>query len=114
MMDENEFRKRSDEALTSLQRALESASDSHDFEVDRNQGALTIEFEDPPAKFVVSPNSPVRQIWVSARVQSFKLDWKESAGAFVLADGRALHQLIGDVVSDQLGEPVVLNQDLRN
>src|SRR5277367_3572157 len=103
MLDEQEFRDRSDEALNALQRALEDASDRNDFEVDRNQGALTIEFEDPPAKFVVSPNSPVRQIWVSARVQSFKLDWNEAAAAFVFADGRTLLQLIADVVAEQLG-----------
>ncbi len=108
MMNENEFRTRSDEALTSLQRALEHASDQHDFEVDRNQGALTVEFEDPPAKFVVSPNSPVRQIWVSARVQSFKLDWNDTSAAFVLADGRNLKALIADVVSEQMGERIVL------
>ena len=108
MQDEAEFRNRSDEALTALQRALEKASDSHDFEVDRNQGALTIEFEDPPAKFVVSPNAPVRQIWVSARVQSFKLDWNPAAAAYVLPDGRTLSHLIGDVVSAQLGEAVAL------
>ncbi len=108
MIDENEFRTRSDEALTSLQRALERASDQHDFEVDRNQGALTIEFEDPPAKFVVSPNSPVRQIWVSARVQSFKLDWDSAASAFLLPDRRTLHALITDVVSEQMGARIVL------
>src|ERR1700761_1382633 len=108
-MDENEFRKRSDEALTALQRVLEKASDRHDFEVDRNQGARTIEFEDPPAKFVVSPNSPVRQIWVSARVQSFKLDWNAASGAFVLSGGRTLNQLMSDVISQQLGARVKLD-----
>jgi len=108
MLDENEFRARSDQALISLQRALERASDRHDFEVDNNAGALSIEFDDPPAKFVVSPNSPVRQIWVSARVQSFKLDWNDASAAFELPDGRTLRQLIADVVSDQLGELVSL------
>jgi len=108
MIDENEFRTRSDEALTALQRALERASDKYDFEVDRNQGALTIEFEDPPAKFVVSPNSPVRQIWVSARVQSFKLDWNNASAAFALPDGRTLNTLIADVVSEQMGERIAL------
>ncbi len=108
MLDEQAFRTRSDEALTALQRALERASDRYDFEVDRNQGALTIEFEDPPAKFVVSPNSPVRQIWVSARVQSFKLDWNEAAAAFAFSDGRTLHQLIAGLVGEQLGEAVFL------
>ena len=108
MLDEKEFRSRSEEALISLQRALERASDRHDFEVDSNAGALSIEFEDPPGKFVVSPNAPVRQIWVSARVQSFKLDWNETSAAFVLPNGRTLHRLIADVVGEQLGEPVSL------
>ncbi len=109
MLEEQEFRDRSDEALNALQRALEDASDRNDFEVDRNQGALTIEFGDPPAKFVVSPNAPVRQIWVSARVQSFKLDWNAAAKAFVLSGGRTLNQLMSDVISQQLGARVKLD-----
>jgi iron donor protein CyaY len=109
MMDEQQFRTASADALLTLQRALERASENHDFDVDSKEGALAIEFEDPPAKFVISPNSPVRQIWVSARVKSFKLDWDESRGAFVLhADGRTLTQLIADVVTEQMGEPVSL------
>src|ERR1700734_1478799 len=104
MLSQNDFRTRSEQTLISLQRALERASDQHDFEVDSNAGALSIEFEDPPAKFVVSPNAPVRQIWVSARVQSFKLDWNDASAAFLLSDGRTLHQLLADVVSEQLGE----------
>jgi iron donor protein CyaY len=111
--DEQQFRARSEAALTSLQRTLESAADRHDFEVDSNAGALAIEFEQhsegkAPAKFVVSPNSPVRQIWVSARVQSFKLDWNDAASAFVWTDGRSLLRLIADLVSEQLGEKVDL------
>ncbi len=109
MLDELEFRDRSDEAIRLLQRALEKASDNHDFEVDNNQGALAIEFEDPPAKFIVSPNSPVRQIWVSARVKSFKLDWDENRKTFVFpADNRTLQQLIAAVVSEQLKEQIEL------
>jgi len=108
MVEEQEFRALSEAALISLQRALERASDRHDFEVDSNAGALSIEFEDPPAKFVVSPNAPVRQIWISARVQSFKLDWSDAASAFVWSDGRTLHELIGDLVSQQIGERVSL------
>ncbi|HYA18935.1 MAG TPA: iron donor protein CyaY [Bryobacteraceae bacterium] len=108
MMDELEFRDRADEALHSLQRSLERASDRYEFEVDGREGALTIEFDDPPARFVISPNSPVRQIWVSARVKSFKLDWSEERREFILPDGRSLSQLIADVISEQLGEKVTL------
>ena len=105
MLDELQFRDRSDEAILNLQRTLERASERYDFEVDNNQGALVIEFDDPPARFVVSPNSPVRQIWVSARVKSFKLDWIAERSAFVLpADNRTLLELMTGVIGEQLGE----------
>jgi iron donor protein CyaY len=109
MLDEKEFRRRSDEALDALQRALERAADRYGFEVDRNQGALGVEFEDPPAKFVVSPNSPVRQIWVSARVKSFKLDWNEATAQFEFTGGQSLLELIARLAGEQLGEPVDLS-----
>lgn len=109
MIDEQKFRKLAEDALEQLQRALEKAGDRYEFETDRNEGALTVEFEDPPARFVVSPNAPVRQIWVSARVKSFKLDWDEARGAFVLgADGRDLKQLMAGVIGEQLGEEISL------
>lgn len=107
MIDEQAFRKHAEQAIEQLQRALEKAMDRYEFEVDSNQGALTIEFEDPPARFVVSPNAPVRQIWVSARVKSFKLDWDEGRAAFVLG-GKDLKELIAGVIGEQLGEEVTL------
>ena len=108
-MNDQEFRDRADQALKSLEKALLLAGDQHGFETDNNQGALTVEFEDPPAKFVISPNSPVRQIWVSARVKSFKLDWEDARQGFALnGDGRTLTQLLGDLVSEQIDCQVVL------
>ncbi len=109
MIDEATFRHAADSALESLFNALSRAGDSHDFEADRNNGALTIEFEDPPAKFVVSPNSPVRQIWVSAHSKSFKLDWNPAAAAFQLpATGQSLSALLAEQISLRLGEEVTL------
>ena len=107
MMDEQDFRLRCDQALNDLYKALLKAADTHEIEVDENAGALTVEFEDPPAKFVVSPNAPVRQIWVSAHSKSFKLDWDEPVGAFTLG-GVTLLELMGQHISTQLGEEVVL------
>lgn len=108
-MDENLFRVESDAALDDLFRALARASDEHEFEADLNGGALTVEFEEPPAKFVVSPNAPVHQIWVSALTTSFKLEWESARNAFVLpASGQTLRQLMASVISRQLGEPVEL------
>src|SRR5579863_7996607 len=109
MIDEQKFRKMAEQALEQLQRALEKAADTFEFEVDSKEGTLTVEFEDPPARFVVSPNAPVRQVWVSARVKSFKLDWDEVRGAFVLAgDQRDLKELMAGVIGEQLGETVAL------
>ena len=108
MMDEQEFKLRSDESLTSLYNALGRASEQHDFEADFG-GALTVEFEDPPAKFVVSPNAPVRQIWVSAHSKSYKLDWDPAKSAFVLpGSGQTLKELLQDAVSRQLDEEIHL------
>ncbi|MBL8232501.1 MAG: iron donor protein CyaY [Bryobacterales bacterium] len=108
-MDEQEFRTRCDAAMHELYQAISKAADEHGFDVDQNAGALAVEFEEPKAKFVVSPNSPVRQIWVSALVKSFKFDWNADRGAFILPDtGATLKDLMGEVISTQLGETVRL------
>jgi len=108
-MDDQEFKNRSEQSLQALYRRLTAASDDADFEADFNSGALTIEFEQPPAKFVVSPNAPVHQIWVSAHSKSYKLDWDNVADDFVLAStGQSLTELIQDAIAKQLGEEVSL------
>jgi iron donor protein CyaY len=107
MIDETTFRRVADGALDSLFKALTRAGESFEFEADMNNGALTVEFDDPPGKFVVSPNAPVRQIWVSAHSKSFKLDWDDAVGAFTLG-GVTLLELMGQHISTQLGEEVVL------
>ena len=106
-MDDQEFQTHASDALEDLNRRLSAATEKFPFESDFNSGALTLEFEDPPAKFVVSPNSPVRQIWVSAHSKSFKLDWDAGRGVFALG-GQSLVQLIADAVGKQLGAEVRL------
>lgn len=109
VMEEQEFRDRADEALGSLYRRLSLAADRFDFEADFNSGALAIEFESPPGKFVVSPNTPVRQIWVSAHSKSYKLDWDGVRSAFVLtSSGQTLMELVSEAIAKQLGENVTL------
>jgi iron donor protein CyaY len=108
-MDDQEFQSHAGEALHDLYKRLNAASDSGEFEADFNAGALAIEFEEPPAKFVVSPNSPVRQIWVSAHSRSFKLDWDAARQSFVLAGtGQSLAEMVGAAISQQLGEEITL------
>ncbi len=86
MMDELEFRRTAEGALEALKRHLIEREEDEDagFEVEEQNGVLNVLFEDPPGKFVITPNTPVRQIWISALSTSFKLDWDAKASAFVL------------------------------
>ena len=109
MLDEHEFRHHCDEALADLFKALNRATEDHDFDPDMVSGALQIAFDSPPGKFVVSPQSPLRQVWVSAHSRSFKLDWNPAQQAFVLAGtGQTLKQMIAGAMATQLGELVEL------
>jgi CyaY protein len=108
-MDDHEFQRLADAALTDLNIALIAAADEHGFEADFNAGALTVEFDDPPARFVVSPNSPVKQIWVSANVKSYKLEFDAARGIFALsATGQSLRELMGAAITAHLGQEVAL------
>ena len=107
MLDENDFRKRADGALESLKKALMQAEESSDIEVEDQAGALHVSFEDG-SKFVISPNAPVRQIWISALATSFKLDWSDPEQDFVLSTtGERLKPLVSRLINQQLGEDVV-------
>lgn len=101
MLSEQEFRLQADLALDQLQHSLSPLADETGFELELQNGVLQIVFEEPAAtKFVVSPNAPVRQIWVSALSRSFKLSW--DGAAFVL-DGEALDALLERLIRQQLG-----------
>jgi iron donor protein CyaY len=102
-LTEQEFRVKSDEALERAQRALLPLADEEGFEVELQNGVLQILFEDPsPAKFVVSPNAPVRQIWVSAMSRSYKLPWLAERATFAL-DDEPLDNLLQRLVRQHLG-----------
>lgn len=107
-MDEHEFQKKCDAALEALRNRLMDVGDAHDFEVEGGSGKLEIEFEDEDeTRFVISPNTPVRQIWISALTTSFKLGWSDSAQAFVLEKtGETLNQLLSRILTEKLGHAV--------
>ena len=99
-LSEQDFRLEADRALEQLQRSLMPLADTEEFEVELQNGVLQIVFDDPsPAKFVISPNAPVRQIWVSALSRSFKLAWN---GTEFSLDGERLDALTERLVRTQL------------
>ena len=93
-LSEQEFRVQSDQALERARQALLPLADERGFEIELQNGVLNLVFEEPTeTKFVVSPNAPVRQIWVSAMARSFKLSWAPELGAFSL-NGETLPQML--------------------
>jgi CyaY protein len=103
VLSEAEFRTQCDDLFNKLNRGLDVVAEKFDAEILLQNDVLSIETEEPnPGKIVISPQTPTRQIWISAHSTSFKLDW--SGSAFVLpATGETLHQLVGRLVGEQLG-----------
>jgi iron donor protein CyaY len=107
MQDELEFRRVAEAALNSLkQHLIEREEDAEaGFEVEEQNGVLNVLFEEPAGKFVITPNTPVRQIWVSALATSFKLDWNQRTESFLLPrTGELLIPLIDRLISEHLTE----------
>ena len=103
MLSEQNFRLEADRALEEAQRALLPLADREGFEVELQNGVLQVIFEDPtPAKFVVSPNAPMRQVWVSAMARSYKLSWAADAAVFTLS-GETLNALLDRLALEHLG-----------
>src|SRR5437868_15449756 len=103
-LSDQDFRVKSDEALEHARRALLPLADQEGFEIEFSDGTLNLLFDEPSeARFVVSPNAPVRQIWVSAMAKSYKLSWAPEADAFAL-NGEPLPQLLDRLARAQLGQ----------
>lgn len=103
MLDESTFRRHCDAAMETLKKRLIEREEGGGFEVEEQNGVLNILFEDPPGKFVITPNTPPRQVWISALSTSFKLDWSETAKNFVLAKtGETLPEVIDRVIKEHL------------
>jgi iron-sulfur cluster assembly protein CyaY len=108
MLSEHEFQKKADALFEELKKRLLRLGDEHGFDVEGESGKLEVIFEEPePARFVVSPNSPIREIWVSALSTSFKLAWSDARDTFILdKTGEDLYGVMSRVISQQLGTQV--------
>ena len=108
MLDEPTFRRVSDLALEHLKQSLIDAEEEGGFETEEKNGVLNVLFEDDSAKFVFTPQTPVRQIWISARSTSFKLEWSPEANAFVLPKtAESLKALTQRLLQEHLSNPSI-------
>jgi iron donor protein CyaY len=106
MQDELEFRRACEAALDELKRHLIEREEEADagFEVEEQNGVLNVLFEEPGGKFVITPNTPVRQIWISALATSFKLDWDPRMEVFMLPrTGESIITLVDRLIAEHLG-----------
>ncbi len=93
-LSDQDFRVKSDEALEQARRALLPLADAEGFEIEFSDGTLNLLFDEPSeARFVVSPNAPVKQIWVAAMSRGYKLSWTPESGAFAL-NGETLSAML--------------------
>ena len=102
-LSDQEFRLKSDYALDEARASLMPLADTEGFDLEIQDGVLEIIFEEPTrTKFVVSPNAPARQVWVSAMAKGYKLAWSPDAAAFAL-DGETLPALLDRLIRQFLG-----------
>ena len=108
-ISETEFQQKAEQEILDLERAFGDLAEERDLDVQVQGGVLTVSFEEgEPGKFIVSPNSSVRQLWISARMTSYKLDWSNEGDAFVLARTReTLKQLMTRLTREQLQDDAV-------
>ena len=106
---EAEFQEKAEQAILDSENAFGRLAEERDLDVQVQGGVLTVTFEEgEPGKFIVSPNSSVRQLWISARMASFKLDWSNEENGFALAGtGETLKQLMTRLTREQLGDDTV-------
>src|ERR1700760_2931239 len=105
MIDEATCRRVSDSALEALKQSLIEAEEEGGFEAEEKNGVLNVLFDDDSPKFVFTPNTPVRQVWISAQSTSFKLEWNDEQHAFVLPkSGETLAKLTERLLREQLND----------
>lgn len=109
MIEEHDFKKHAQEALTALQGDLVLAGDDYGFQSSLQGGAIAINFERPPGKFSVVPDIATGQIKVTMGARSYKLDWDIVQNTFVHTEsGQTVKELVQQAISKHLKRDVEL------
>lgn len=108
MMEEKRYRQLVAETYKKLERAFDDV-DPDVVEVSRAGDVVTMTFPDG-MRCILSPQPPLRQLWVAARASAVHFNWDEAASAWQDDQGRGL-ELWGymrDLVKAEVGEEVAL------
>lgn len=101
------FTQHYDASITDLETRLSNAIDEGtEFDFEKNGDVLTIEFEDGE-RFIISPNSPVNQLWVSANYSGSRFNWSDEENDWIHEkQGDPLFLFLDKELSKKLGKPV--------
>lgn len=103
MMDESTYRRCVDEVMKRLDAAFENV-DPDLAESDYAQGTLVITFKETH-KLILSPQTPLRQIWVAFRDRAWHLNLDPTSGRWMddRGQGVELFQLISGLAQEHAG-----------
>ena len=105
----SEFSQHYDQTIRALEAKLSDLIDSgSDMDYDRAGDVLTIEFSDGE-RYVVTPNAPVQQLWLSANYSGQRYNWSDESEQW-LNDKSAtpFTDQLAELLSAKLGEPIEL------
>ncbi len=103
-LDDSSFRMGVQQVFDLLFDELENL-DSDDFEIQTQTGSFIITFEDDNSVFMLSQQTPTREIWLSANYQAWH--FLRSSGNWVERDnGIALQKILQDLFSTKLSDRV--------
>lgn len=105
MLDEKTYRTLVDDTLRRIDAAFESI-DPDLAESSISQGALTILFANGQ-RAIVSPQPPVRQMWLAFRDRGYHFNWDETRWIDDKGEGLELYGLIARLTREMTGEAVL-------
>ncbi len=93
-----------DATIRDLEQKLAAMIDSGaEFDFTRLGDVLTIEFEDGE-KIVITPQSPMEQLWISANFAGHRFNWAEEQRNWVHEKtGESFEEFVSTTISQKLG-----------
>src|SRR3954466_65951 len=101
------FSQRYDTTIDSLESKLSDLIDEGaEFDLERKGDVLNIEFEDGE-KIVITPQSPLEQLWISANYAGHRFNWQD--GEWTNEKGGSnLIAFLSEAISSKLDSPIQL------
>src|SRR3989440_8113246 len=108
MIEEKVYRQLVDDVFHRIDAAFEDV-DPDLAESTMSQGTLTILY-DGKLRFILSPQTPVRQIWAAFKDQAWHFDREAASGRWIDDRGRGieLYRLVEDVTRDATGQTIAI------